>query len=167
MTPHQLTLLVLPDLLAVCRLAPDAATPTWAASTGFSSITRTSDELSIVCRQEAVPEEVKCERGWRCLGVAGTIDFAVVGVLASLVTPLAEAGIFEKQSSVKVKTVAVGTGQALQLGQRGDADVLLVHDPAAEEKFMAGGYGVLHQGLRSTDHPYSSPVVDLVKGPAL
>lgn len=90
---HQLTLLLLPDLFAVCRLAPDAAVPTWADGTGFMSITRTADELSVVCRQDAVPEGTKCERGWRCLRVAGTIDFALVGILASLVTPLAEAGI--------------------------------------------------------------------------
>jgi hypothetical protein len=93
MTSHQLTILVLPDLLAVCKLAPNAPVPLWASASGFTSITRTSDELSIVCRQEAVPEGIKCERGWRCLRVAGTIDFGVVGVLASLVTPLAEARI--------------------------------------------------------------------------
>jgi hypothetical protein len=40
-----------------------------------------------------VPDRIKCEQGWRCLRVAGTIDFAVVGILASLVTPLAKAGI--------------------------------------------------------------------------
>lgn len=90
---HKLTLLLLPDLFAVCRLTPDAPVPAWAATGGFFSITRTADELSIVCRQDAVPKEVKSERGWRCLRVAGTIDFALVGVLASLLTPLAEAGI--------------------------------------------------------------------------
>jgi hypothetical protein len=93
MTTHQLSIMVLPDHFAVCRLAPDAPVPSWVAATTFFSITRTADELSIVCRQDAVPEGIKCERGWRCLRVAGTIDFAVVGVLASLVTPLAEAGI--------------------------------------------------------------------------
>lgn len=92
MTPHHLTILVLPDLFAVCRLAPDALIPSWAAAASFFSITRTADELSIVCCQDAVPEGIKCEWGWRCLRVAGTIDFAVVGVLASLVMPLAEAG---------------------------------------------------------------------------
>jgi hypothetical protein len=51
------------------------------------------DELSIVCRQEVVPEGVVCERDWRCLRVAGTMPFTVVGVLASLTAPLAGAGI--------------------------------------------------------------------------
>src|SRR5262249_12768196 len=50
--------------------------------------TRTADELSVVCRQDAVPEGVTCERGWRCLRVAGAMSFSVVGVLASLTAPL-------------------------------------------------------------------------------
>src|SRR5436305_14874341 len=49
--------------------------------------------------------------------------------------------LFRSRSGVEVKVVAVGTGQALQLGRRGDADVLLVHDPAGEEKFLAEGFG--------------------------
>jgi hypothetical protein len=93
MTTHQLTILVLPDLFAVCRLAPNEPVPAWASAASFFSITRTAEELSVVCPQQTVPEFVRCERAWRCLRLAGTIDFAVVGVLASLVTPLAEAGI--------------------------------------------------------------------------
>ena len=50
--------------------------------------------------------------------------------------------IFEKDSGIAVKVVALGTGQALDVGRRGDADVLLVHDRAAEDKFVADGYGV-------------------------
>ncbi len=49
--------------------------------------------------------------------------------------------VFMKQTSIEVKVVAVGSGQALELGRRGDADVLLTHSPAAEEKFMAEGNG--------------------------
>jgi len=49
--------------------------------------------------------------------------------------------LFREQTGIEVKVVAVGTGQALQLGRRGDADVVLVHDPAAEEKFVADGFG--------------------------
>ena len=57
------------------------------------SITRTGDELSIVCCQDQVPNDVIAERGWRCVRVAGTLDFSEVGVLKTLVGPLAEAGI--------------------------------------------------------------------------
>ena len=49
---------------------------------------------------------------------------------------------FTEKSGVEVRVVAVGTGQALKLGEKGDADVLLVHDPAGEEKFVKQGYGV-------------------------
>jgi hypothetical protein len=55
------------------------------------SISRTPDELSIVCAEEAVPLDVRRESRWRCLRVAGTIDFGVVGVLASLTAALAGA----------------------------------------------------------------------------
>jgi hypothetical protein len=78
---------------AVCRLPADAPLPVWVPSADFFSITRTTDELSVVCRESAVPGEITCERGWRCLRVAGTMPFTAVGVLASLTAPLAEAGI--------------------------------------------------------------------------
>ena len=50
--------------------------------------------------------------------------------------------IFEKDSGIAVRVVALGTGQALDVGRRGDADVVLVHDRPAEDKFVADGYGV-------------------------
>jgi putative acetyltransferase len=87
------TLLVLAGTFAICKLEPAASIPPWATADELLSITRTADELSIVCRQDAVPEGILCERGWRCLRVAGTIPFSVVGILASLTAPLAEAGI--------------------------------------------------------------------------
>jgi hypothetical protein len=87
------TLIPLEGLFAVCRLASETPLPTWAEGGPFVSITRTADELSIVCRQEDVPDDVRCERGWRCLRVAGALDSALVGVLAPLLVPLADAGI--------------------------------------------------------------------------
>ncbi len=87
------TLTVLPDTFAVCRLDAGAAVPAWANSGNFFSITQTSEELSIVCPQAVVPEGVRYERDWRCVQAAGPILFSAVGVLASLVQPLAEAGI--------------------------------------------------------------------------
>jgi hypothetical protein len=90
---HQLQLVLLDGTFAVCRLGPDALLPAWIGGGPFVSITRTADELSVVCRQEEVPEGVKCERGWRCLRVAGTLDVSLVGVLASLLNPLADVGI--------------------------------------------------------------------------
>lgn len=93
MAPLHLTLLIMDDTFAICRLGVDCLLPPWATASPFFAITRTADELSVVCRQDAVPEGINCERGWRCLRVAGTIPFSVVGVLASLTAPLAEAGV--------------------------------------------------------------------------
>ncbi len=92
MPRHDLALTVLPGGYAVCRLPADAAFPAWAAG-DLLSVTRTADELSVVCHEEAVPGGVRCVRGWRCLRVAGTLDLSLVGVLASLLVPLAEAGV--------------------------------------------------------------------------
>jgi hypothetical protein len=88
-----LTLSVFPDVFAVCRLPPDAALPTWTHAESFVSITRTRDELSIVCPQSHVPDGIQAEPGWRCLKVEGPFDLALTGVLASLAGPLAMAGI--------------------------------------------------------------------------
>ena len=92
----KLQLLLLDDHLAVCKLEPEAEVPTWAVRGAFFSITRTHDELSVVCPEASVPVNVRAEKGWRCFRVAGAMDFSLVGVLASLTAPLAEAklGIF-------------------------------------------------------------------------
>jgi hypothetical protein len=90
---RHLNLAVVDGTFAVCRLGADATIPAWATAVRFFSITRTAEEQSIVCHQDAMPEGVVGERGWRCLRVAGTMPFSVVGVLASLTAPLAEAGI--------------------------------------------------------------------------
>jgi len=94
MNPPKLSLSVLPEQFAVCRLEANARIPEWAMSEGiFSAITRTRDELSIVCPQEIVPEEVKTEKDWKALKVEGPLDFSLTGILASLAKPLAEARI--------------------------------------------------------------------------
>jgi hypothetical protein len=86
---------VLPERLAVCRLAASSRVPSWALELheAFTSITRTAEELSIVCPEESVPPEVQVEGGWRALKLPGPIPFEQVGVLASLAAPLAAAGI--------------------------------------------------------------------------
>jgi uncharacterized protein len=88
-----LTLCVLPGTYAVCRLDSSASMPEWATSGDFFSVTRTADELSMVCDQSLVPEDLKCEGGWRCLKVQGPLDFGLTGVLDSLSLPLAEDAI--------------------------------------------------------------------------
>jgi len=88
-----LHLTVLPEQLAVCRLASDAPLPIWSLTGPFISITRTADELSIVCLDESVPIGTTVERGWRYLKVEGPLDFALTGILADLAGALAAAGI--------------------------------------------------------------------------
>lgn len=91
-----LTLVAMEGVLSVCRLAADAPLPAWAfegSAGAFVSVTRTAEELSVVCRREVVPEGVRCEGGWRAMRVGGPLDFAMVGVLATLLGPIAEAGV--------------------------------------------------------------------------
>ena len=89
----KLSLSILPETLAICRLEKDDGIPGWALGAHFVSLTRTSEELSVVCPQTQVPEEVKRDAGWRCLKVEGPLDLSATGVLASFVTPLAREGI--------------------------------------------------------------------------
>ena len=79
--------------LAICRLAADAPVPAWALRGTFQSITRTPDELSIVCDASVVPGEVHAERDTTALRVTGTLDLGTVGVLAALSAPLAAADV--------------------------------------------------------------------------
>ena len=88
-----LPLTILPETLAICRLDPAAAVPAWAEAGAFRSATRTPSELSVVCRDDAPPPGVAANRGWRAIAVAGTLDFALTGILSSLAAPLAAAGI--------------------------------------------------------------------------
>lgn len=72
-----LTLCVLMGTYSVCRLDSGAGVPEWATAGDFFSVTRTADELSVVCEQSAVPEGVACEGDWRCLKVLGPLDFGL------------------------------------------------------------------------------------------
>ena len=89
----KLELHLLEGLYAVCQLAANASIPAWAQGEGFVSISRSDEELTAVCPQNRVPPEVKAERDWRCLYLAGSFDFALTGILASVLNPLAEAGV--------------------------------------------------------------------------
>ncbi len=71
--------------------------------------------------------------------------------------------IFEKQTGYFVKTIAVGSGQAMAMGQKGEADVLLVHSPAAEKKFVAEGFGVNRRLVMHNDFIVVGPADDPAK----
>jgi uncharacterized protein len=85
---------ILEETVAIARLKADAPVPPWVKGRDFIAVTRTQRELSIVCRDDAVPETItEVERGFRVLAVVGTLDFALTGIVASLAAPLAAAGI--------------------------------------------------------------------------
>jgi hypothetical protein len=81
----------LPDSYAVVRLHPGSDLPDWVDKGPFRSVTRTDNEVSVVCRDHDVPEGESVDRGWTVLEVMGPLDFSLTGVIASLVAPLAEA----------------------------------------------------------------------------
>lgn len=70
---------------------------------------------------------------------------------------------FQKKTGYFVKTIAVGSGQAMVMGEKGEADVLLVHSPDAEEKFVAGGYGVNRRLVMHNDFIVVGPPSDPAK----
>lgn len=88
-----LRLEIVDGTFAVCKLDPDEVVPAWGSMGSFWTVTKTPAEISIVVQQEHVPVGVLAERDWALLKVAGSLDFALTGILASLANPLAEAGI--------------------------------------------------------------------------
>ena len=71
--------------------------------------------------------------------------------------------VFEQKTGVQVRVVALGTGQALDMGRRGDADVVFVHDPAAEKKFIDEGFGVNYKQVMYNDFVVIGPKSDPAK----
>jgi uncharacterized protein len=88
------TLTVLPDKLGICHMGKNAILPDWAThNNDFFSITKTHGELSIVCSQDQIPQDIHAEKDWRAFKLEGPLDMYSVGVIAALSKPLAEAGI--------------------------------------------------------------------------
>lgn len=124
---HQLTITVHPDRYAICRLEAGAPLPAWAGGGDFLSVTRTAQELSVVCTDSMVPESAHAERSRRLLQIEGTLAFTLIGVLASVAAPLAAA---------EISVFAVSTY---------DTDYLLVSEkdlPRAEEVLEAAGHTI-------------------------
>ncbi len=85
---------VLDETFAIARLAADAAVPVWVGGRDLIAVVRTRNELSIMCQDAAVPANVtEVERGFKAFAVVGTLDFKLIGVIAHLAQPLADAGI--------------------------------------------------------------------------
>ncbi len=82
-----------PEKLAVVRLGAGAEVPAWAESSSLFSITATATETSVVCATRSVPRKAQQAGPFTAFAVRGPLDFALTGVLAALLTPLAEAQI--------------------------------------------------------------------------
>jgi hypothetical protein len=121
MGDSKVALSALEGRFAICRLSPRSSLPDWALNDTLFSITRTPEELSVVCPEELVPASEWSETGWRCLKVQGPLDFSMIGVMASLATPLADAGI---------SLLAISTF---------DTDYLLVRERDFERAILALG----------------------------
>jgi hypothetical protein len=122
---------VVPGPLAMVRLAANAAVPPWAMQGGFFSVTRTDDELSIVCPTDRVPSGVRAETGFRALKVHGPFALSEIGVLAALAAPLAAA---------KVSVFVISTFET---------DYLLVNEkqlPTAAAALRSDGHQVADAG---------------------
>jgi hypothetical protein len=91
--PRKLKLVLTDEPMAICRLAPGDAPPAWATGGPWWSMTRTGDELSIVCSEATVPQEVAASRGWRLLRFEGPLPLDQTGILASVTAPLAAARV--------------------------------------------------------------------------
>lgn len=83
---------LLQDTFAICRLDKNSSLPGWAVGGEFWSISRTPDELSVVCPQGAVPGGVDHDAGWRCLKVDSPFEFDLAGMISSMAVPLVQAG---------------------------------------------------------------------------
>ena len=90
---RQLKFRWLPGAYTIVRLDPEATVPEWATKGVFSSVTRTADELSIVCPAEKVPANLSSECHWICFKLEGPFPFSQTGVLLSFIEPLSSNGV--------------------------------------------------------------------------
>jgi hypothetical protein len=93
MKQRQLQLSLLKDKYGICTLPNTAPIPDWALTQSLASITRTEKELTIVCRLEILPSQYQSGLNWRCFKIDGSFDLNQIGVISSISSPLADAGI--------------------------------------------------------------------------
>jgi tungstate transport system substrate-binding protein len=105
------------------------------------------------------------------LGIAGAAHGQDKFITMASTTSTEQSGLFKhllpefrKATGIDVRVVAVGTGQALDMGRRGDADIVFVHDAAAEQKFVDEGYGLKRREVMYNDFVLVGPTSDPAKG---
>lgn len=84
---------IINDLYSVCKLNPNSNIPSWVNTNEFYSITKTEDELSILCVQQNIPNNIECEKNWKVLKINSKLDFSLVGVISQISKLLAENSI--------------------------------------------------------------------------
>ena len=100
MEPYKLVLSVLEETFSIHRLAPDASLPEAVSECDFYSLSKTTDELSLVCPEHIAVKSEKSNPDWKCLKVAGPLDFELTGILAGITEVLAK----EKLSVFAIST---------------------------------------------------------------
>ena len=90
---QKLMLSVLPEKFGICHFDEKSPVPDWAKDASFYSVTKTKDELSVVCAQDKIPGGVLFEENWRAFKLESLVDMYSVGIIASLSKPLADNGI--------------------------------------------------------------------------
>jgi len=119
------------------------------------------------------PLPTRCSQSFRCLalvfsGLVATVSIAQNSpIVMASTTSTEQSGLFphllpafKKATGIDIKVVAVGTGQAIDMGRRGDADVLFVHDQAAEEKVVAEGFAIKRFPVMYNDFVLIGPSAD-------
>ena len=89
----KLILKLLKNKYSVCRLNKYDEIPKWIFNEEFFSITKAEDELSIVCLQDKIKDDVLCERNWKVLKIEGPLDFSLIGILSKISTLMANNNI--------------------------------------------------------------------------
>ncbi len=77
----------------LARLAASASVPAWFNGPGFAALVRASDETTVVCLQDRIPEDVTSDPHWRCFRSLGPIAFDATGIVLSIIAPLSQQGI--------------------------------------------------------------------------
>ena len=117
-TLKELVLSTLDGFFAICKLNPQTKIPNWALKGEFYSITRTSEELSILCPQKIIPDEMTSVGRWRGLKIEGPFQFTKIGILNSISAPLA---------SVKISLLSISTF---------DTDYVFIQDDQFEDALL-------------------------------
>jgi tungstate transport system substrate-binding protein len=143
-----ITILTLLALTASCVASPATTAATTAAAPAPTSEATTTAATETTAKPEPAVKE---------LILATTTSTQDSGLLDYLIP------MFEEQTGYKIKTIAVGTGQALELGARGEADVLLTHAPASEKPLVDAGQVVNYQLVMHNDFIVLGPVADPAK----